>query len=346
MTSVLEKPQLKYYDFNKLWSMNGVYNFVVGGRGIGKTYGSKKFVIKRFLDTGDQFIYLRRYDSELREAKQALFNDLHDAFPDYEFISNGSYLKIRPVSREEGKHFQWKICGYAVALSKAQQKKSIPYHDVKTIIFDEFIIEKGHIRYIPDEARLFNDFYSTVDRYKDKTRVLFLANSVSIMNPYFIEYDIKPHPDKEWVRSHKNFIIAHFPDSDAFAQGVYQTRFGEFIKGTEYAAYAVGNFFSDNSDALVRRKSENAIYHASLVTDSGKMSIWVDTTDLLTFYIQQKCPKEETVWVMRPELMDENKILVEFNNPILSTMRTAFSQGRVWFDTPQSRNAFAGIYKR
>jgi hypothetical protein len=348
MTTTLTKPKLEFYDFNKLWSMNGVYNFLVGARGLGKTYGAKEFAVRKFLANGDQFIYLRRYDTELRAAKHALFNDLHDAFPDHEFRADGDLLKIRPLAKgvNEETKFKWAICGYALALSKAQQKKSIPYHDVKTIIFDEFIIEKGRVLYLPDEAKLFNDFYSTVDRYKDKTRVLFLANSVSIMNPYFLEYDIKPEVDKEWIRKAKGFIVAHFPDSEAFARGVYETRFGQFIKGTEYADYAVGSFFSDNSKALVRKKSEDAIYHASLITDTGKISIWVDAHDKLTFYIQEKCPKEETIWVMRPEQMEEGRFLVEFNNPILSTMRTAYAQGRTWFDTAQSRNTFAGIYKR
>jgi len=349
MTSVFEKPKLEFYDFNSLWSQNGVYNFLVGARGLGKTYGAKEFAIRKFLDTGDQFIYLRRYDTELRGAKAALFNDLHDAFPNYEFRADGDLLKIRPISVGETE-YKWEICGYAVALSKAQQKKSISYHRVRLIIFDEFIIEKGAVRYLPDEAKMFNDFYSTVDRWKDKTRVLFLANSISIMNPYFVEYDIKPDPEREWIRKFKDengfFIIAHFPDSEAFAKGVYQTRFGRFIKGTEYADYAVGSFFSDNSNDLVRSKSEEAIYYASLITDFGKFSIWVDSSNMLTFYLQQKCPREEVIWVMDPAIMAENRILVEFNNPLLSTMRTAYAQGRAWFDSPQSRNAFAGIYKR
>lgn len=338
--------KLKYYDFNSLLSKNGVYNFLVGARGLGKTYGAKKFAIKKFLKTGEQFIYLRRYDTELRGAKQALFNDLVDEFPDYEFMCHGDLLKIRKIDPDPTKHNKWEICGYAVPLSKAQQKKSISYHKVTLIIFDEFIIERGAVRYLFDEARVFNDFYSTVDRYKDKTRVLFLANSISIMNPYFLEYDIKPKPDNPWIRSHKNFIIAHFPDSEAFAQGVYQTRFGSFIKGTEYAEYAVGSFFSDNSDVMIKKKSENAEYVATLITDGGAFSIWIDFNDVRTFYIQEKRPKEEVVWVMRPELMTEERTLVSFQNPILSRMRTAYANGRAWFDTPQSRNAFAGIYKR
>jgi predicted AAA+ superfamily ATPase len=43
------KTALKYYDFKYVLSHNAVYNFVVGARGLGKTYGAKKMVIRNYL---------------------------------------------------------------------------------------------------------------------------------------------------------------------------------------------------------------------------------------------------------------------------------------------------------
>ena len=51
----------KYYSFDYILSHNAVYNFVVGARGLGKTYGAKRKAIKAFLKRGDQFVYTRRY---------------------------------------------------------------------------------------------------------------------------------------------------------------------------------------------------------------------------------------------------------------------------------------------
>lgn len=341
MTTIAAKVSLDYYNFNALLSRNGVYNFLVGARGLGKTYGAKKYAIKQFLKNGSQFIYLRRYDTELKTAKTTLFNDIKEEFPNHEFKNNGNQLFIRKINTEK-----WELLGYALALSKAQQMKSVSFHQVTLILYDEFIIEKGQIRYLRDEAKIFNDFYSTVDRYKDKTRVVFMANSISIMNPFFLEYDIQPNPDKEWIKSHNGFIVAHFPSAESFAAGVYETRFGQFIKGTEYADYAVGSFFTDNSNVLIRKKSADAEYFCTLITDSGTVSVWVDIVDGGTFYVQRKRPKDESIWVMRPELMQEGRTLVDFNNPVLTRMRMAYGQGMCWFDLSQTRNAFAGIYKR
>ena len=75
---------IEYYDFTPLLEKNGTYNFVVGGRGIGKTYGAKKLCIEDFIHNGRKFIYLRRYKNELRTI-QNMFVDVGKEFPDYAF---------------------------------------------------------------------------------------------------------------------------------------------------------------------------------------------------------------------------------------------------------------------
>jgi hypothetical protein len=212
-----------YYDFGPVLSRNGVYNFILGARGLGKTYGAKRKAIRDYLNKGDQFIYLRRYNTELKSVKTTFIADIAHEFPQLTFRLQGEELQARPTGTDK----QWDTMCYFVALSKTQQKKSVSYPRVKTIIYDEFIIDRGVIHYMANEVKAFNDFYSTVDRYKDKTRVLFLANSVSIMNPYFIEWDIAPKRNDEWITKFNGFMVAHFPQADAFVGEVYATKFGQ-----------------------------------------------------------------------------------------------------------------------
>src|SRR5690606_9890255 len=121
------------------------------------------------------------------------------------------------------------------ALTKAQSHKGVSYHRVTTIIFDEFIIEKGYSRYITGNSEwdVLLNFYSTVDRNQDKTRVYFCANSVSMMNPYMMKLEIVPNEVPEFSTYHDGFAVVHFVDSDAFSESVYKTRWGKFIQGTE-----------------------------------------------------------------------------------------------------------------
>lgn len=346
MTAVAAKKfnTKNFYDFRKLLSRNGTYNFVVGARGLGKTWGAKRQVISNAIKRGEQFIYLRRYHTELA-TRSTFFADIADKFPDYEFRVSGEYAQMTRSGQEDDKKKKWVTIGFFIALSKAQSKKSVAYPNVTTILFDEFIIEKGAIHYLPQEAKAFNDFYSTVDRWRDKTRVFFLANSLSIMNPYFLEYDIRPKKGDEWIIKHDGFICAHFPDSKAFAADVYKTKFGKFIQSTEYAEYSVGSQFADNNDAMIAPKTPEAKYAFTLETKTGTFSVWIDYTNM-SYYIQERRPKQEVIWTMLPERMDTDKILVSYSDKTVQYVRSAYSRGKVYFSSPQARNAFVGVFNR
>ena len=223
--------------------------------------------------------------------------------------------------------------------------KSVSYPKVTKILFDEFIIEKGSIHYLPNEVKIFNDFYSTVDRWKDKTKVFFIANSISVMNPYFIEFDIKPEPDKPFIRMADGFLVAHFPDSEAFKRSVLKTKFGKFIASTnsEYVNYAVESQFADNNENLIDKKTKEARYYCTIETKSGLFSVWIN---LPNFYIQEKRPKQEVIWTLVPEKMTEDKTLVVYSDKLMQMLRSAFRNGNIWFDTPKARNIFTEVFRR
>jgi hypothetical protein len=334
-----------YYNYDKVLSYNGTYNYLVGARGLGKTYGAVKRAIKSGITKGDQFIYVRRYKSELTTARNTFFAALEHEFPAQDFRVNGPFAQYAPIETRGEKKREWFTIGYFVALSTSQTQKSVSFPKVKTIIFDEFIIEKGAIHYLPDEATVFNNFYSTVDRGTDKTKVFFLANSVSIMNPYFLEYEIVPDSGSEFIVKHDGFIVCHFPESEAFASSIYQTKFGKFIKGTEYGDYAVGNTFSDNHENLLSQKDYRARYTYSLETAKGTFSVWHNSIND-EYHVQAKLPKQQVMLTLIAEKMSETKTLVTFQDRGMAYLRSAFRGGRVTFDKPVTRNAFTEIFKR
>ena len=55
-----------YYDYQKVLSYNALLSFIIGERGVGKTYGAKKFCIKNYINKNDEFVYLRRYKTEFQ----------------------------------------------------------------------------------------------------------------------------------------------------------------------------------------------------------------------------------------------------------------------------------------
>lgn len=336
--------KLRYYNYDKIFSFNAVYNFICGPRGNGKTYGAKYKAIKRSVERGEMFIYLRRFKSELT-GKDTFFTDIQHEFPQWEFRVHGKTAQCRAVGSKEKD--AWRDIGYFIALSQAQTQKSRAFPSVTMIIFDEFIIDKGALRYLPDEAKLFNDFFSTVDRWQDKTRVFFLANTVNMSNPYFLEFGIKPDQMPEYSIMYDGFMSVHFPESKEFEADVYRTRFGKFIQNTEYADFAVGGEFKDNSDALVAQKPANAKYLMTLHTRTGVFSVWSHHNGGAYYYLQERRPKgRERHVTNEPRLMDDDMLLLTYQDGPLNMLRAAFRNGRAYFDQPQTRNAFVEIFRR
>lgn len=347
MTDTATKPKLDYYSYNRILSFNATYNFLCGARGLGKTYGAKVKAVRDAIRKGDQFIYLRRYKEELKAAKSTFFADIEKEFPGHVFRVQGMLAQMAVLEDGQGapKKDGWRDIGFFVALSTAQSMKSMAFPKVKTIIFDEFIIEKNATHYLPEEATAFNNFYSTVDRWMDKTRVFFLANAVSIMNPYFLEYGITVDEETgEWVKLYDGFIVCHFADSKEFSTGVYKTRFGQFIKNTEYGDYAVKSKFSDNNDALLEVKGPRATYQYTLRLEAAELSVWYDPAG--AFYIQETLPKRQIKYTFNPSRVNDDTMLMLKTDKLAQYLRSAFRKGNAYFDTPRSRNAFLEVFKR
>lgn len=344
----------EFYSYALLLSYNAMYNFVVGGRGKGKTYGWKMKVIRDAIRTHtdnpgrcDQFVYMRRYKEELRLARDAFFADIEQKFPDWDFKIAGNTAVMAPVSTRNEKKREWITIGFFVALSMAQSYKSVAFPRVKKIGYDEFILEKSATHYLPNEATIFNNFYSTVDRYQDKTKVFFMANSVRIDNPYFIEYKIDPdNADKNGIiQSFQGFMVCQFIPEGVFEEQVYTTRFGGFIQGTEYADYAVGNKFADNHKLLIAERSSNAKYQFTIETDDLTFSVWYDIRTN-KYHCEAKRPKAETLFTIVKENMREGKTLLTFNDGVLQMLRSAYRHARMTFDRASTRNAFLEIMVR
>lgn len=344
-----------FYNYSRILSFNAIYNFVVGGRGKGKTYGMQKKMIKDAIRTHiengpglcDQFIYVRRYKEELKLSRDTFFAAVDHEFPEWDFRVQGFHAEMSHISERGAKKRAWFEIGYFIELSRAQSYKSVAFPRVKIICYDEFILEKSASHYLPNEAEIFNNFFSTVDRYKDKTRVFFLANAVRIENPYFIEYGIDPDKATEdgIIKMSGGFMVCHIIPDGAFETEVYQTKFGKFIAGSAYADYAVGNTFSDNHKSMIGEKDPRAKYVFTLETSGMFMSIWFNIYTRM-YYAQAKRPKNENIITLDPQTMGENKVLMTNSDKLMQSLRTAFRQDRMRFRTAATRNSFLEIFKR
>lgn len=332
-----------YYDIHPLLTRNSIINCAIGPRGDGKTYSAKTFCIDKFIKSKDEFIYLRRYEPELKKSKHHLFDDISQLYPNKDMRVFGSDIQIAPHAESEAdkKHQKWQNMGYALALSNANDWKSVPFPRVKWVIFDEFIIEKGMKHYIPNEIQNFLDFYSTLDRNQDRVRVIMLANAVSIVNPYFIYWGIKVR-DGEFTYYKNKYISVELINNENFTHEVKNTRFGKFISDSEYGKYAIDNRFKDDTDTFIAKKPQNAMFHYGIKYCNETLGLWLDVNEG-NYFVNNQIPNNATVYALTKQDLRPNIIMVTKSMPLLKQLKNIYMQSCVYFSDTKTKGLFMEI---
>lgn len=182
---------MKTYSDNGYVNVKGIlaegypFNFLIGGRGTGKTYTT----LKESKEDGERFMLLRRTQTEadiISKPEFSVFKPLNDDLGwnvCVERISKYNSMFYEPDGEER------KIIGYTGALSTIANMRGFDASDIKRLIFDEFIPEK-HVRILKNEAEALFNAYETMNRNRElkgiePIQLVCLANSNDITNPVF-----------------------------------------------------------------------------------------------------------------------------------------------------------------
>lgn len=304
---------------------------MLGGRGIGKTYGCKQEALNNYFHKQKQFIYLRRYKEEIKPLKNGkFFEAISYEYPDYEFRVHGELAQCRAAESND----KWETMGYLINLSTALTKKSVDYSQVNMIIYDEFIIPKGYIRYLPNEVESFLDFYETVDRMRDEVKVYFISNAISQFNPYFSYFKIKaPEVGKFYKDKH---LVVQMCDMQEFINKKKQTRFGQLIDGTRYGRYAIDNEFYLDSETFIGTKPATAKYYCTILYRNKKFGIWADYRNGV-FYVNNQVDNSFKIeYALTDEDHNENAFYTKIKKPIqLKNVAMAYGYGKLMFENQE-----------
>lgn len=354
MSQIIEAVS-KYWDIYRTLTYNALFNFILSIRGNGKSYGCKKRVIENFIKKKEQFGYVRRYKDDLKKPLEEFFKDVGKEFPDHEWKVEGTKVYIR-LKAEDPKQ-KWTdedVAGYGFHLSTANNKKSIPYPNITTLIYDEFLLEEGNQRYLQNEVRAFLNLYETIARPgTDHPRVVvwFLANSITVTNPYFLYFDLKLPSKKDrngkriWRHPTKSIIVED-ATTDAFIQAKQETEFGEMIAGTDYGEYSVNNKFLLDDDTFIEKKSVRARHLFNLIYKGGKYGVWFDYTEGKMWVTEATDPYGITYSFTLKDHSPNTMLWKSKNKTVyLKQFLTAFKDGILYFENMNIKNMCYEILK-
>lgn len=332
-----------YYDMSGLLSQRCMLNFIIGNRGGGKTYAGKKLVINRFRKKKAKFVWLRRYQTEIEQilAKSDFWGsvkndeDLKRKYPDLTYGVSGTQLLL------DDQH-----AGDLVPLSTSTQLKSIDWDEVETVIFDEFIIDKGRIVYLKNEAHILLELMETVARMRKNIVFILIGNAISIVNPYFTAFNIAPKLNQRFTKF-KNGICIEMYWNDDFVKLKEGTPLGKLIKGTDYGEYNMRNKFLRDSDSfLFNKRPETAnekMYQ--FIFDGEKFSLWRDYK-YQRFYIDRNYENnfgEFRTYVSNPaDMIDSDKSMIMFkkNQAVAKRLTELIERGDLFFCDQSAKQKF------
>ena len=338
-----------YWNLRKTLTYNFLINVIVGNRGGGKTYGAKQWCIDNYIKKKEQFGYIRRFREDLKSSMPTFFNDIRLKYPDYEFKveSNKFYIRLKPVDEKE-KWTDEDIAGYGFTLSTANNLKSISYPNITTMVFDEFILDKGNQHYLPNEPEKLLNLYETIARPgtdHPRVRLFMLANAITITNPYFLYWNLKM-PTKQdkhgkwiWLNKDRGILVEDVRNED-FIDNKKNTEFGKLVDNTSYGEFSIENKFLLDDSEFIEKKSPKARYYFTFTYKDHVLGVWADFNEGKLWVSKQTDPYFLLNYSITLKDHTPNTLLINSRGRKghFKIFTDAFKNGCVYFESQQIKN--------
>lgn len=279
-----------YYDGAPCRDRGYFLNFINSSRGDGKTFWHKcDAILYTRRHKGSQFIWMRRYDTELGEDfRDGFFSDIikvanlpSDQRPQMTDEDANFFKGMSAQIRGNGIWVNGRKVGILVCLSKTLGKKSVNYCNVDRVIFDEYILKKkSPYRYLPDEFTYFMEFLLTVFRDRKNGRVFCLGNSLTSTDPYSLALGFgavtkRFTPIRNPIYGTADILLEKYYNEE-HAAAMYETPIGRIIRGTQYGKYAIENQTYDINEDFIRRRSTASVFRFAIAHQGITVGFWLD----------------------------------------------------------------------
>lgn len=326
-----------YLNVEKILSYNMPFNFVVGGRGTGKTYGA----LKTAYELDKRIMLMRRTQAQCDLINKPEFNPFKTICRDI-----GKEIYVKSISKynaaiyeNKGDDLDDRLLGYTCALSTISNMRGFDSSDVTLLIYDEFIPEK-HERNLKNEGSAFLNAYETINRNRelvgvDPLQVLCLANAFNIANPIFLELGLVGICEKMtlngqefYIDKNKGILLVMLSKS-IISKEKSNTALYKITSGS-YSEMALKNDFSYNDNSGIKSRP---LKEYKLLCTVGEINIYKHKSKR-EYYISEH--KTGTAPVYKSDEIGLKKYVKNFGMLLYS----AYMRDHVIFESMLAKSLF------
>ena len=291
-----------YFNIKNILPYDKTFNLVIGGRGCGKTYSTKIFVLSEFLKNGSTFVWLRNSEDEI---KKLCSNNFFNFFAD---IKNNEKIKdIQKIEKNKNHlNINGKLAGQFLSLSEFAKIKGNSYSNT-FLIFDEFIEEKNQRRYY-DRVYAFKSVLESVFRLRQGYKVIMLSNAITRSDLILNLFNFKFKAHGVYQSRQKDAVLFFLVNTENFERAKNSTPISR-LESQEATALDSNNF-EDQSWLL----KEDILKKTPLLSIEciGHTGVMYSYEDGLYFQIENRKVKNHYTLTVTPQGEFADKNLIEF----------------------------------
>lgn len=295
---------------------------IIGAQGIGKTYGAKRYLIKKFLNEGKKFIWTRDTESA---CDKLCANDGEKFFED--IIFNKEFLTLEGKIKKEAIYINDKHAGYVLPQATYYNYKGNAYQEITNICNDEFIPEI-YQRYNGDRALQFIKTLQFIGRTRNNYKVILLANAIDKSNDILALFDIKITGHGFYFNKDKGFVLHYAENNPIFIDATKNSINGKIIAGSVYEDSINKNIFNSDDKQFFDKKPRGCKFLCALHSANASVRLYYN---------------EDLIYVSRDFNLDANISLRFVNNfELVNTKRNYIPKGlydnlKLWYTNDKIR---------
>ena len=234
------------------------FTFIVGGRGIGKTYSA---IDRAVTEYNKKFLYIRNTREQLQESCGLFGNPFKKWATDHNLDIimeiERRHAVVNSYFEDDGKTFKDPI-GWGCNLSTFENLRGVDLSNCEFGVFDEFI-ENRTLTF--DQYTSFLHMYETVNRNrelegKEPFKVVLLSNAQRLGNPILRGFNLIPiieNMQKTGQRSYADGPIRIELPFSSVSEEKRNTALYKATEGSDFSSEALDNNFINDSFTGVQK---------------------------------------------------------------------------------------------